>query len=129
MGKSGPKAPDYKGAAEAEAAANKELSREQTYANRPELTTPWGQQSWTNSQVIDPGTGLPVTAWQSKITLNPQQQAALDSQMRVQVGKSEGAEALLARALRGLTAEKSTPTRQTYLDPSQFSVAPPPRRN
>lgn len=45
--KSGPKAPDYKGAAEAEANASMWNTQYQTAANRPNMTTPWGSQTWT----------------------------------------------------------------------------------
>jgi hypothetical protein len=95
---SAPPAPDYRGAAEAEAAASKENLTQQTWANRPNIFTPWGSQTWQSSSTIDPTTGQPVTSWQSDIVLSPEQQEALDSQMRVQSGRSGAAEMLLDQA-------------------------------
>ena len=102
MGKSSPAAPDYRGAAEAQADASKEVTRDQTWANRPNLSTPWGSQTWNSSTAIDPSTGQPVTQWSSNIKLSPQQQAALDSQMAVQTGRSRAAEQMLGRATDSL---------------------------
>lgn len=102
MGKDSPAPPDYKGAAAEQAGASKELNTQQTWANRPNLSTPWGQQIWNASQGIDPSTGQPITKWDSSITLSPQQQAALDSQMNVQTGRSQAAEQMLGRATSAL---------------------------
>lgn len=104
MGKSAPKAPDYKGAAEAQAQASQELTTQQTWANRPELETPWGRQTWNAVKDIDPATGQEITRWQSQIILSPEQQAALDSQMAVQTGRSQAAEQMLQRATDALGA-------------------------
>jgi hypothetical protein len=70
-----PAAPDYTGAAVAQGQSSKENTTAQTWANRPELNTPWGQQTWESSSAIDPATGQPVTKWQSNINLTPEQQA------------------------------------------------------
>lgn len=102
MGKKAPPAPDYTGAANAQASASKEINTQQTFANRPELSTPWGTQSWTPSQTTDPATGQSVTKWASSISLSPQQQEALDSQMAVQTGRSQAAEQMLGRATDAL---------------------------
>ncbi len=44
-----PPAPDYKGAADATAAGNLQMSRVATQANRPNEYTPLGSRTWTNS--------------------------------------------------------------------------------
>lgn len=105
MGKSkAPPPPDYRGAAEAQAEASREITTDQTWANRPNLNTPWGSQTWQSQRVVDPATGKPVTQWSSQINLSPQQQAALDSQMAVQTGRSQAAEDMLGRATGALGA-------------------------
>ncbi len=98
MGKSTPAAPDYTGAANAQAAASEKNTTAQTWANRPTLNTPWGSQTWDTSSKVDPSTGQPVTSWTSNINLSPEQQASLDSQMAVQTGRSQAAEGMLDRA-------------------------------
>jgi hypothetical protein len=50
MGKSTPAAPDYTGAANAQAAASKENLITQNFANRPTINTPFGSQSWDTAQ-------------------------------------------------------------------------------
>jgi hypothetical protein len=76
MGKSTPAAPDYTGAANAQAAASKENLMTQNYANRPTINTPFGSQSWQTNSQIDPTTGQAVTAWTQENTLNPQLKCA-----------------------------------------------------
>lgn len=156
MGKDAPAAPDYRAAAEEQGQASKELTEYQTWANRPNLFTPWGSQTWeysggspggspgstpsssfdqagydramrdyqfsvinynpevggpnpigspptreqfttTGGSTGSPGSSGPGT-WTSRITLSPDQQAALDSQMRIQAGRSDAAEKLLGQA-------------------------------
>jgi hypothetical protein len=96
-GKSAP-APDYAGAAREQGDASAKNIASQTWANRPTINTPWGQQSWTTGTKIDPATGQTVTDWTSNITLSPEQQAALDAQMKIQQGRSEAAGTLLGQA-------------------------------
>lgn len=98
MGKSAPTPPDYKGAAEATAASNKEAVTAQTWANRPTINTPWGKQSWSTGSTTDPSTGQQVTTWNSDISLSPEQQASLDSQQKIQQGRSDAALSLLGQA-------------------------------
>lgn len=98
-GKGGtPAPPDYVGAANAQGASSKENIALQTAANRPHMVTPWGDMSWTSTGGTDPGLGTPITNWQGKLTLNPQEQAALDSQQNVTKGRSQAAETLLGQA-------------------------------
>lgn len=98
MGKaSPPPAPDYTSAANAEAQASKENLMTQNYANRPTINTPWGSQTWQTQATVDPATGQQVTAWTQNTSLTPQTQAALDSQMALQQGRSELAGSFMDR--------------------------------
>lgn len=97
-GGKGSPAPDYRGAAQEQAAASRETTTAQTWANRPTINTPWGQQSWDSSASTDPATGLPVTAWTQNFNLTPEAQASLDSQENVTKGRSQAAEQLLGQA-------------------------------
>lgn len=78
--------PGYKDAATAQADASTANVNAQTQANRPNLNTPWGSMSWTN----DNG------QWTGNVSLNPDQQAALESQQKLQTGRSQ-----LANSLQG----------------------------
>ena len=92
MGGKRSEAPDYRGAAEEQAAADFRNLQWQTRANRPDIYTPWGAQTWQ----INPETGYGV----SRITLSPDQQAAFDAQMDIQRQRSE-----IARGMLGGAAE------------------------
>lgn len=124
MGKKSPKTPDYKGAAEAEAQANQELTLAQIYANRPTISTDFGNQTWSTSQGVDPSTGKPITNWATKIELPEAERQALQAQQAISRDKSLGAQKMMARVL----AELEAPRKGGYIDASQFAVAPPPRR-
>ena len=93
-----PPAPDYKGAAEAQAGASEANTAQSAWANRPTINTPWGSQTWKTSSAVDPSTGRPVTAWESDITLSPEQQAAQEAQTKITQGRSEAANTLLDQA-------------------------------
>lgn len=95
MGKSAPAPPDYEAAAVASAEASEQAMRDQTYANRIDQTNPWGQIGYDTYQDIDPASGQAVTRWRQTQTLTPEAQAALDSQMGVQMGRSQLAEGML----------------------------------
>jgi hypothetical protein len=97
-GKGGGTKPDYSAAAAADAASAREINAAQTFANRPTINTPWGQQSWTYDQAIDPATGQPVTTWEQNLALSPEQQASLDQQTAIQAGRSGAAGQLLDQA-------------------------------
>lgn len=146
--KSAPPAPDYAAAAGQQAQASRQITAEQTAANRPNTYTPWGSQTWTQGQggtrtVAGTATnGAQFDAqrylaenqdvaaagmdafdhyqrhgrnegrqafyqdvtentpgeWTQRIELSPQQQQALDSQMAVQLGRSNAAQQLLGQA-------------------------------
>lgn len=98
-GKSTPKAPDYTAAAVAQGESSKENTTAQTWANRPTINTPWGQQSWQSGTAVDPATGQKVTSWTQNTTLSPDQQQALDAQNSIQATKSQGAQTLADQAV------------------------------
>jgi hypothetical protein len=130
MGKSSPKSPDYVGAARQDGISQRNLAEYNTAANRPDVVTPWGRQTWTRSQNVDQaayqsaldkwtsdqrtrggsdgvwskGPRRPVESefatgdWEMNLELNPDQQAALDSQMAIDKGKSQAAQGLLGQA-------------------------------
>lgn len=95
MGKKGnprPKEWEYEKAneaAEAQAQSSLYNTLQQTYANRPTQSTPWGESSWNAQSVIDPSTGKPVTAWENTLSLNPQEQAALNLQQGANINRSQ----------------------------------------
>jgi hypothetical protein len=94
---SAPPPPDYAGAAQQQAEASKEITNIQNFANRPQINTPWGTQSWGTQAGIDPATGQRVTQWTQNTTLAPGLQAALDSQIGTQLGRSQLAGGFMGR--------------------------------
>lgn len=92
MSKSSPPSPDYTGAAEATGRSSEVTTAQQTLANRPDVSTPWGSQTWQATPVIDPTTGEVMNSWAGNVSLNPQEQSALDSQQRIQANESALAE-------------------------------------
>lgn len=88
-GKSGPAPVDYEAAALAEGEAAKEVTAQQTWANRPIQENPWGNVGWEAVQVIDPGTGKPVTQWKQTTTLADPMNEALWAQMNLQNMRSQ----------------------------------------
>ena len=98
MSKSTPKAPDYQAAAEAQAQGSREVTEQQTWANRPDQFTPFGQQTWQNQQVWDPSTQQYLNRWAQTTELNPESQRALDSQLALTTGRSELGASLFPRA-------------------------------
>lgn len=140
MGKSTPAAPDYTGAAQQQAASSREVTEQQTWANRPTINTPFGQQTWSSSPTFDPATGQTLNQWTQNTNLTPEAQRALDSQMGLQQGRSDLAAGLLGRAQQeygqpmdwsqfsatGATPEVSqfNPTNQQGQAPQQQSYNP-----
>lgn len=102
-GKEGPPQPDYVGAAQAQADASRDINTQQTWANRPNTTTPWGSQTWNATQAIDPATGRPITQWSSAMTLSPEQQAIFEGQQQLQGGRTDLANQLLGNASNTLS--------------------------
>jgi hypothetical protein len=96
-----PPPPDYTGLAQQTAASSQEAQTRSDWANRPTINTPWGTQSWQSTGSVDPATGRPVTAWTQNTTLNPQSQAALDSQLALDTGRSQLAGTMMDRVASG----------------------------
>jgi len=94
---SAPAAPDYTGAAQAQAAASRELTDVQNWANRPTQNTPWGSTSWSAQAGTDPASGRPITEWTQNTTLNPQLQDALNDQLSIQSGRNDLAQNFMGR--------------------------------
>ena len=137
-----PPAPDYKGAAVATAEGNRAAAQQNTIANRPNIVTPYGKQSWENNKTFDQAgydaelgrynatasagryegstdgdgnsmqrwvegsgpTGIAPNRndfstdnWTQTTTLDPHSQAALDSQLKMQQGRSDLANSLMPR--------------------------------
>lgn len=97
MSKRTPPAPDYTAAANAQAAGSRQVTEQQTWANRPTQITPFGTVSWQASPTYDPATGQSLNQWTQTTELNPQSQAALDSQMAITQGRSDTAAGMLDR--------------------------------
>jgi len=89
MGKSSPAPVDYQAAAIAEGEAAKEVTAQQTWANRPIQQNPWATVNWDTQQVIDPGTGKPVTQWMQTTNLADPLNEALWAQMNLQNTRSQ----------------------------------------
>ena len=88
-GKSGPAAPDYRGAAEEQGQSSIAAIEAQTKANRPNQYTPFGSSEWQQ----DAGGN-----WRQDINLSQGQQGALDDQMAITGGRSAIAKGMLGRA-------------------------------
>lgn len=102
MGKSSPETPDYAGAARETAEGSERVTNQQTWANRPDQTNPWGSTTWDAKQERDPATGEMVNKWTQNQTLNPESQAALDSQMAVTTARSQMGEGMIGRTAEEL---------------------------
>lgn len=98
MSKNAPAPPDYTAAANTQAAASKDITNMQTFANRPNINTPWGNQSWSTGAQIDPATGQKVTSWTQNNTLTPAAQSALTDQQGITSQKSQIAKGLMGQA-------------------------------
>jgi hypothetical protein len=97
MSKRAPAAPDYVGAAQQQAASSREVTNQQTWANRPEQVTPWGSQTWQTEAVTDPASGQLVTKWTQNTNVDPRLQSALDSELAVQQTRNNLAQNLSGR--------------------------------
>jgi hypothetical protein len=97
-GKSSPKAPDYEKAAIAQGEASKEVTEQQTWANRPTQMTPWGSTYWGVTPVWDPTTEQYINTWTQNTDLDPTLKKALEDQMYLQGERSALGRDLMARA-------------------------------
>jgi len=96
-GKSSPDTPDYRKMAEEQAKASRNITEQQTTANRPDQYTPWGSSTWQKEQEWDPSTEQYINRWQQDIQLTPAEQASLESQQMVGLEKSQLAEHMTGR--------------------------------
>jgi|GEM_PF-1072457 len=94
---SAPPAPDYVGAANAQAAASREITDVANWANRPQQYSPFGSTTWGAQAITDPATGMPVTQWTQSTQLAPGLQSALDAQIGTQLGRSQLAGGFMER--------------------------------
>lgn len=94
---SAPPPPDYTGAAKEQAAASRELTDVQNWANRPTQNTPWGSTTWDAKAGVDPATGKDITQWTQNTTLAPELQNALNDQFSLQSGRSNLAGSFMDR--------------------------------
>jgi len=92
-----PAAPDYLGAATAQAQASERATTAQNYANRPTVNTPFGSQTFDTKAVVDPATGQNVTAYTQNVTLAPGLEDALDYQIETQRDRSKLASSFIDR--------------------------------
>jgi len=92
-----PPPPDYTAAAQAQGDASKELTTQQTFANRPTINTPFGSQTWNTAAGTDPATGLPITEWTQNVNLTPQLEQALGGQMDIQNARTQTAQGMLGQ--------------------------------
>lgn len=97
MAKSAPDPPDYAAAAEKQGQSSREVTEQQTWANRPTENTPFGQQTWEVTPTWDPATNQYINSWTQNTNLTPQAQQALNSQMDVQQGRSDLAASMIDR--------------------------------
>jgi hypothetical protein len=97
VSKNTPAPPDYAGAAQAQAQSSREVTEQQTWANRPTINTPFGQQTWAVTPQWDPATGQYINSWTQNTNLTPEAQQALDSQMQLQQSRSDLANDLTGR--------------------------------
>lgn len=87
-----PPSPDYTGLANTQSQLSAQNTAAQTQANRPDVVTPWGSQTWTQSKT-DPND------WSTNITLSPAQQQALTAQQGTQATMQGGAQSLANQAV------------------------------
>jgi hypothetical protein len=111
-GGSPPPPPDYRAAAQAQGEANREVTEQQTWANRPDQFTPWGSSTWQQERVWDPTTEQYLNRWAQTTEVDPMAQWALNNQMWLQGARSELGGDLMGRAQQ----EFGTP-----MDWSQFT--------
>ena len=106
--KDAPAPPDYKGAAEATAASDREMLREQTRANRPNQYTPFGTNIWNQDAEGN---------WSQHINLNRDAQRALTSQQGLAADRSALGEMMMGRSADEFGQAMDWNKFQSYMDP------------
>lgn len=132
-----PPAPDYKGAAEATAAADLNMARYATQANRINQYTPTGSLTYNKSSELDQGAYDRAMAdwqasgakesdrpnqnnfyydnWTQTETYSPEVQRALNAQLAIDSGKSEAALGMLDRAKNSYMTDFNPTRLSSYL--------------
>ena len=114
-----PDAPDYKGAAEATAAANAAQMDKQTWQNRINQYGPTGSKTYEVGSTINPVTGKPMETWSEYTKLSPEQQAMFDQNQAIQGMRLDVGETAAGRLMdeygqpmdwSGLSSYGETPT-------------------
>jgi hypothetical protein len=120
----GKSSPDYGDIAASQGEENRDVIRDQTYANRANQYTPWGYTNWTNEGVKDPATDQMTTQWSQTQGLTPELQDILNKQIAIQGGRTDLAGMLTGRMgsefgapmdWRGLSPAGGVPTAQYTL--------------
>ncbi len=123
--------PDYQGAAVAQGEANREVVRDQTFANRPDQFTPFGSVQWNPYQTVDPATGEATTAWQQVQSLTPELQSILNRQINMQGARTDLAGSMVGRTMNelGQPMDWGSLTPRGEVPTSQFTIAEPLQRD
>lgn len=115
----GKNTPDFGDVAVAQGEENREVVRDQLYANRPTQYTPWGYSNWTTET-----TGDGTERWTQTTGLTPELQEMYNKQLALQGGRTDLAGGLTGRMQQefgnpmnwsGLTPLQSTPQTQLTL--------------
>lgn len=96
-----PPPPDYAAAAQATAKGDLEATKYAVQANRPTMITPWGTSTWK-----DDGNNN----WTNTVSLTADQQAALDSQAKIQKNQSQLADTMQGQVANSLKNGIATPS-------------------
>ena len=123
MGKKTP--PDAKGAAEAEAAANRGIATEATYADRPDQHNAWGSLEWSQVPTVDPATGAVVTKWVQNQKFSDEMQQLYDTDMSTRNSRNT-----LAQGMNGRIAQEmgGAPDWAQFGDVQKFDYDPTEHR-
>lgn len=84
-----PDTPDYAGAAKEQAQSSREVTEQQSWANRPDQYTPFGSTQWQNQSVWDPSTQQYINRWAQNTEVAPELQPAVDAQMDTTVNRAQ----------------------------------------
>ncbi len=100
-------APDYTGAAQATAAGNLQNLQYQTQANRPDISTPWGTDTWSAPDATGKSS--------ETIALSPEQQQALNAQQNITNNQSQLAQTLQGQVSSTMANGFQAPQLSSYL--------------
>ena len=95
-GKSTPKPADYGALANQQAESSKDVTEQQTWANRADQYTPFGNQTWQNQQVWDDSTQQYLNRWAQTTQLPEELERAAQAQKETTEARSN-----LARDMTG----------------------------